>query len=264
MKIRKFSILFLFGFLLLIFSLITIQAKSGCCSYHEGVCCECGAQSDGRVICNDGWKGSSCYYNEMEMCKNNEVITSCASSLSSTNSPCETDNDCACNLNTCGCVLKKYEKNLACLCGTQLCETGEEKCACINQVCKSIPIEEEQAVVVEEEQTTETSEEQTAVAEEEQTAEASEEQIAIAEENQIPEEEKKCEGCISDEKCLPIGYRTSDKYCDDDKSLKNQKQEDGSCNNNFECGSNVCVNSKCISGGLIQKILDFFRRLFGL
>jgi len=76
--------------------------------------------------------------------------------------------------------------------------------------------------------------------------------------------DKVCEGCILDNKCVPIAYRTLDKYCDADKSLKNQKQEDEDCNNNFECESNVCIDSKCISGGLIQKILDFFKKLFGL
>jgi len=77
--------------------------------------------------------------------------------------------------------------------------------------------------------------------------------------------DKECEGCILDNKCLPIGYRTSDQYyCDADKSLENQKQEDENCNNNFECESNVCVGANCVSGGLIQKILDFFKKLFGL
>jgi len=76
--------------------------------------------------------------------------------------------------------------------------------------------------------------------------------------------DKKCEGCILDNKCVPIAYSTLDKYCDADKSLKNQKQEDEDCNNNFECESNVCIDAKCVSSGLIQKILDFFKKLFGL
>jgi len=69
-------------------------------------------------------------------------------------------------------------------------------------------------------------------------------------------------GCFSDNKCLPIGYRTNDKYCDADKSLKLQRGEDGGCNNNFECKTNICVDGKCISSGLIQKIIDFFKKLF--
>ncbi len=76
--------------------------------------------------------------------------------------------------------------------------------------------------------------------------------------------DKECEGCLSDNKCVPITYRTSDQYCGADKTMKTQKQEDGDCNNNFECESNVCVDGKCISGGLIQKILGVFKKLFGL
>lgn len=47
---------------------ITIFAKSGCCSGHDGVNCAAGPQGNGKVICNDGWKGSSCLYSEMVMC----------------------------------------------------------------------------------------------------------------------------------------------------------------------------------------------------
>ncbi len=46
-----------------------IEARSGCCSSHGGVCCECGPQANGRVICNDGWRGSSCSYAGMVKCR---------------------------------------------------------------------------------------------------------------------------------------------------------------------------------------------------
>jgi len=46
-----------------------VEAKRGCCSWHGGVCCECGPQLNGRVICNDGWCGSSCLYSEMVKCQ---------------------------------------------------------------------------------------------------------------------------------------------------------------------------------------------------
>lgn len=45
-----------------------VYATSGCCSYHGGVNCSAGAQINGRVICNDGWTGSSCSYSSMAMC----------------------------------------------------------------------------------------------------------------------------------------------------------------------------------------------------
>ncbi len=47
----------------------TANAVSGCCSHYGGVCCACGPQANGKVICNDGWLGSSCYYSEMVKCQ---------------------------------------------------------------------------------------------------------------------------------------------------------------------------------------------------
>ena len=44
-------------------------ARSGCCSGHGGVSCAAGPQSNGHVICNDGWTGSSCLYSGMVMCE---------------------------------------------------------------------------------------------------------------------------------------------------------------------------------------------------
>jgi len=52
-----------------------ILAKSGCCSGHGGVSCAAGAQSNGTVICNDGWRGSSCSYSGMVMCGGSSIQT---------------------------------------------------------------------------------------------------------------------------------------------------------------------------------------------
>lgn len=46
----------------------TVFATSGCCSGHSGVDCAAGPQGNGNVICNDGWRGSSCSYASMVMC----------------------------------------------------------------------------------------------------------------------------------------------------------------------------------------------------
>lgn len=62
-----------------LFSWLTISpvfAKSGCCSGHSGVNCSAGPQGNGKVICNDGWTGSSCRYAEMVMCGGNSTATS--------------------------------------------------------------------------------------------------------------------------------------------------------------------------------------------
>ncbi len=58
----------MFIILFFVFTPINTDAKSGCCSGHGGVNCSVGPQSNGHVICNDGWTGSSCLYSEMVMC----------------------------------------------------------------------------------------------------------------------------------------------------------------------------------------------------
>ncbi|MBU1018061.1 S-layer homology domain-containing protein [Patescibacteria group bacterium] len=45
---------------------IPVYATTGACSGHDGVNCSAGADSDGSVICNDGWTDSSVDYVGME------------------------------------------------------------------------------------------------------------------------------------------------------------------------------------------------------
>jgi len=71
-----------------------------------------------------------------------------------------------------------------------------------------------------------------------------------------------CSGCLQDNKCYPLGYRKAGDYCTDSWQFVNQT-ESGSCSNNFECSSNLCVNDSCVGRSLIQKILDWFKSLFG-
>lgn len=91
-----------------------------------------------------------------------------------------------------------------------------------------------------------------------------------------------CSGCGVDNRCLQYGTRfvRNEKpvYCDFDTDIRTQKQNRESCQNNYECLSNSCGNGLCqdinerIQGieqelkeqrSLLQKILDFFSRLFG-
>ena len=65
---KLIKLLLVFALLFVNISPLTVFAKSGCCSSHGGVCCNCGAQSNGKVICNDGWRGSSCLYSGMVKC----------------------------------------------------------------------------------------------------------------------------------------------------------------------------------------------------
>ena len=64
---KKFRVVFLIISMLLIFNSCendsTTESKTsdgrGACSSHKGVNCSAGADSDGSVICNDGWLNSS-------------------------------------------------------------------------------------------------------------------------------------------------------------------------------------------------------------
>jgi len=70
-------------------------------------------------------------------------------------------------------------------------------------------------------------------------------------------------GCLYKDKCLPYGYRTGTKYCNIDNSLTEQNS-DSICENNFECVSNVCANGNCMTPSFLQKIINFFKNLFGI
>ena len=73
-----------------------------------------------------------------------------------------------------------------------------------------------------------------------------------------------CNGCESGSKCYPYGFRINGNFCSDkDNKFITQLESDDSCQNSFECGSNLCVNNQCVSGSLWQKILDWFSKLFG-
>lgn len=84
----------------------------------------------------------------------------------------------------------------------------------------------------------------------------------ICEKNQCG---KYCDGCKDENaNCIPFGTRLENsKYCNIDKSIKDQKSKESSCSNNYECVSNVCVNSKCVEPSLLEKIISWFKKLFG-
>ena len=71
-----------------------------------------------------------------------------------------------------------------------------------------------------------------------------------------------CDGCFLD-KCIPYGTRKSGGYCDLTNEFLAQKDNEETCDNNYECKSNLCINDSCVSQSLIQKILDWFKQLFG-
>ena len=82
-----------------------------------------------------------------------------------------------------------------------------------------------------------------------------------------PVVEQPCSGCKRNGDCLPFGTRLVEdgvpKYCSITKEFEFQKGADEACQNNYECSTNICVDSKCISSGLITRILNWFKSFFG-
>ncbi len=71
-----------------------------------------------------------------------------------------------------------------------------------------------------------------------------------------------CSACEYGGKCISQGVRTKGMYCDIDNSMKTQREGEDFCENNFECKTNFCLESKCVKQGFFKKILSFFNRLF--
>ena len=83
----------------------------------------------------------------------------------------------------------------------------------------------------------------------------------------VPISESGCDnGCALNEKCFNFGYRKAIngelKYCFESGDWAEQKGADESCENNFECDSNLCIDGECVSAGLFRRIMNWFRRLF--
>lgn len=70
------------------------------------------------------------------------------------------------------------------------------------------------------------------------------------------------DSCPLNDKCYPFGYRKSNQFCSDDGMFVKQLISDEKCENSFECSSNVCVSGQCISEGLLEKVLGWFKKLF--
>jgi hypothetical protein len=71
------------------------------------------------------------------------------------------------------------------------------------------------------------------------------------------------DSCPLEGKCYLFGYRKSSQFCSDQGRFVNQLTSEEQCENNFECQSNVCVNNKCVSPGLLESIINWFKKLFG-
>lgn len=126
---------------------------------------------------------------------------------------------------------------------------------------------------------------------EELQEELEEDEFEELEEEELEEQEKissqppqfiPCPGCDYDNKCIQYGTRITQKngqsYCDIDNTLKLQKQLKETCQDDYECLSNMCSNGMCADmqetvqklekeleeqRGILQKILDFLKGWFG-
>ena len=70
-------------------------------------------------------------------------------------------------------------------------------------------------------------------------------------------------GCIAEHTCFPLGYRRKGSYCAEIREFSTQLNAGEACENNFQCGSNVCASNKCVDQGLLDKVLAWFKGLFG-
>lgn len=75
---------------------------------------------------------------------------------------------------------------------------------------------------------------------------------------------EKCQGCLINDKCIPYGTRAEGSYCSLSGNMISQKQTDNFCENNYECDSNLCVSTKCVSSSLWNKIVQWFSKIFGI
>lgn len=64
--------------------------------------------------------------------------------------------------------------------------------------------------------------------------------------------------------CELIGLREDGRFCSTEKFWVEQNNDAELCENNFECSSNVCVSGQCVSSSLIDRILDWFRRILSI
>ena len=60
-----------------------------------------------------------------------------------------------------------------------------------------------------------------------------------------------------------MGYRRSGTYCSEDNEFVKLLPSDSSCNNNFECRSNLCIGDECVDQSLINRFIEWLRNSFG-
>ena len=70
-------------------------------------------------------------------------------------------------------------------------------------------------------------------------------------------------GCNYNGSCVSVGFRVNNTYCDLNKIFPEQKEAGLTCENNFECSTNLCIDNQCVSSNVWQKFVKWISRLFG-
>ena len=70
------------------------------------------------------------------------------------------------------------------------------------------------------------------------------------------------DSCPLDNKCYPFGYRKKGNYCSDSGAFVTQLETDKTCDNHFECASNLCTSGTCFSPTLLEQIIGWFKKIF--
>ena len=97
------------------------------------------------------------------------------------------------------------------------------------------------------------------------------------------DETNECDGCKANGACYTYGtrlyYNKVEQYCNINKEFNLQKDEESRCDNDYECLTNSCKNSKCVdlekqmeemqeelkeTKGLLQKVLAWFKKFGGI
>jgi len=77
-----------------------------------------------------------------------------------------------------------------------------------------------------------------------------------------------CKEGICSFACSSIGFRTEEMYCSGEGIFEPQKEKDAegnweSCNNHYECKSNVCIEGECVHPSFIRRAIEWIKNLFG-
>jgi hypothetical protein len=82
---------------------------------------------------------------------------------------------------------------------------------------------------------------------------------------------KVCYGCWYAQNCIDVGTRLDRLYCDTDSQMHTQRQINQSCDNNYECDTNICGNHYCEGpvapshdNNVFSRIRRWFITLLGL